>query len=141
MYANFGEIGQNIKELITEFQRKSQTNQKLESVADMKSFVEQYPQFKKISGKRDVEQQIASGGEHSHCLVNVRRLLQHEQTTDLDATRLVMLYALRFENHANSDIHGLVQLLRRKGVSSQNIKVNIYIQKETFIVLKKLCFS
>nr|CDP94323.1 BMA-VPS-45, isoform b [Brugia malayi] len=141
MYANFGEIGQNIKELITEFQRKSQTNQKLESVADMKSFVEQYPQFKKISGTvtkhltvlgelsklvatrnlleiSEVEQQIASGGEHSHCLVNVRRLLQHEQTTDLDATRLVMLYALRFENHANSDIHGLVQLLRRKGVST-----------------------
>lgn len=51
MYANFGEIGQNIKELITEFQRKSQTNQKLESIADMKNFVEQYPQFKKISGK------------------------------------------------------------------------------------------
>lgn len=51
MYANFGEIGQNIKALITEFQRKSQTNQKLESVADMKNFVEQYPQFKKISGK------------------------------------------------------------------------------------------
>lgn len=40
-----------------------------------------------------------------------------------DATRLVMLYALRFENHANSDIYGLVELLRRKGVSSQNIKV------------------
>uniref|UniRef100_A0A1I7W251 Vacuolar protein sorting-associated protein 45 n=1 Tax=Loa loa TaxID=7209 RepID=A0A1I7W251_LOALO len=146
MYANFGEIGQNIKELITEFQRKSQTNQKLESIADMKSFVEQYPQFKKISGTvtkhltvlgelsksvatrnlleiSEVEQQIASGGEHSHCLATIRRLVQHEQTTDLDATRLVMLYALRFENHANSDIHGLVQLLRRKGVSNQNIKV------------------
>uniref|UniRef100_A0A914RAV3 Rho-GAP domain-containing protein n=1 Tax=Parascaris equorum TaxID=6256 RepID=A0A914RAV3_PAREQ len=50
MYANFGEIGQNIKELMTEFQRKSQTNQKLESIADMKNFVEQYPQFRKISG-------------------------------------------------------------------------------------------
>ncbi|CAG9534127.1 unnamed protein product [Cercopithifilaria johnstoni] len=146
MYANFGETGQNIKELITEFQRKSQTNQKLESVADMKNFVEQYPQFKKISGTvtkhltvlgelsklvanrnlleiSEVEQQLVSGGEHSHCLTTVRRLLQHEQTTDLDATRLVMLYALRFENHANSDIHGLVQLLRRKGVSNQNIKV------------------
>ncbi|MCP9263003.1 Vacuolar protein sorting-associated protein 45 [Dirofilaria immitis] len=97
MYANFGEIGQNIKELITEFQRKSQTNQKLESVADMKNFVEQYPQFKKISGTvtkhltilgelsklvstrnlleiSEVEQQLVSGGEHSHCLAAIRRL-------------------------------------------------------------------
>lgn len=50
MYANFGEIGQSIKELMTEYQRKAQTNQKLESIADMKNFVDQYPQFKKISG-------------------------------------------------------------------------------------------
>uniref|UniRef100_A0A1I8ETP6 Uncharacterized protein n=1 Tax=Wuchereria bancrofti TaxID=6293 RepID=A0A1I8ETP6_WUCBA len=33
-----------------------------------------------------------------------------------DAIRLVMLYALRFENNTNSDIHGLVQLLRGKGI-------------------------
>ncbi|VDN00717.1 unnamed protein product [Thelazia callipaeda] len=146
MYANFGEIGQNIKELITEFQRKSQNNQKLESVADMKNFVEQYPQFKKISGTvtkhltvlgelsrlvsvrnlleiSEVEQHLASGGEHSQCLADVRRLLQHEKTSDLDATRLVMLYALRFENHANSDVQSLLQLLKRKGVSGDNIKV------------------
>lgn len=50
MYADFGEIGQNIKNLMTEFQRKSQTTQKLESISDMKNFVEQYPQFKRISG-------------------------------------------------------------------------------------------
>lgn len=31
----------------------------------------------------EIEQQLASGGEHSHCLATVRRLLQHEQTTDL----------------------------------------------------------
>jgi vacuolar protein sorting-associated protein 45 len=51
MHANFGEIGANIKELIDDYQRKTKTQQKVESVADMKSFVEQYPQFKKISGK------------------------------------------------------------------------------------------
>lgn len=42
-----------------------------------------------------------------------------------DATRLVMLYALRFENHANNDIHGLVQLLKRKGVNTHYVKVCI----------------
>ncbi|VDK19987.1 unnamed protein product [Anisakis simplex] len=137
MYANFGEIGQNIKELMTDFQRKAQTNQKLESIADMKNFVEQYPQFRKISGTvskhvmvvgelsrivssnsllevSEVEQQVACDGEHSHCLNDIRRLLQNQHITDIDACRLVMLYALRFETHTNNDISGLVQLLKRR---------------------------
>lgn len=50
MGANFGEIGQNIKVLMTEFQEKSAIHKNLESIADMKNFVEEYPQFKKISG-------------------------------------------------------------------------------------------
>lgn len=50
-YLNFGEIGQNIKTLMNEYQKKAQTHQQLESIADMKKFVDQYPQFKKITGK------------------------------------------------------------------------------------------
>uniref|UniRef100_A0A914VD54 Uncharacterized protein n=1 Tax=Plectus sambesii TaxID=2011161 RepID=A0A914VD54_9BILA len=64
----------------------------------------------------ETEQQLACQDEHSQSLQNVRRLLQHEKTADLDATRLVMLYALRYENHPNNDIQGLVQLLRKRGV-------------------------
>ena len=33
---NFGEIGTNIKDLMEEFQRKSQSQAKVESIADMK---------------------------------------------------------------------------------------------------------
>ena len=36
MYMNFGEIGNNIKELMDEFQKKSQSHAKVESIADMK---------------------------------------------------------------------------------------------------------
>lgn len=50
MYMNFGDIGQNIKGLMNDYQRKTQTHQQLESINDMKRFIEQYPQFKKISG-------------------------------------------------------------------------------------------
>ena len=52
MYMNFGDIGQNIKTLMNDYQLKAQTHQQLESINDMKRFVEQYPQFKKISGDR-----------------------------------------------------------------------------------------
>jgi hypothetical protein len=46
LYSNFGEIGQTIKELMEEFQKKAKSHQKVESISDMKTFVETYPQFK-----------------------------------------------------------------------------------------------
>ncbi|CDW56873.1 vacuolar protein sorting associated protein 45 [Trichuris trichiura] len=139
MYASFGEIAQNIKEMMDEFQKKAKTHQKLESIADMKIFVEQYPQFKRMSGAvakhvtliselsrlatdynllevSELEQHLACHADHSYSLQNIRRLLNHEKTSDLDATRLVMLYALRFESHPSSDLRGLVNLLRKRGV-------------------------
>ena len=33
-----------------EFQTKAKSHQKIESISDMKNFVENYPQFKKMSG-------------------------------------------------------------------------------------------
>jgi len=50
MYSNFGDIGQNIKSLMNDYQRKAKTHSQLESIGDMKKFVEQYPQFKKMTG-------------------------------------------------------------------------------------------
>lgn len=46
IYANFGEIGQTIKTLMDEFQIKAKSQKKVESIADMKNFVETYPHFK-----------------------------------------------------------------------------------------------
>lgn len=36
MYSNFGEIGVRIKELMDEFQKKTKSQKKVESIADMK---------------------------------------------------------------------------------------------------------
>ncbi|VDO64401.1 unnamed protein product [Heligmosomoides polygyrus] len=134
--SNFGEIGQNIKLLMNEFQQKSQIHKNLESIADMKNFVEEYPQFKKISGTvskhvtlvgelskivanqnlleiSEVEQSIVAEGDHSRCLERIRALVNHPRTTRLNALRLVLLYALRFEGNPNNDLTGLVGLLRK----------------------------
>ena len=46
MYLNYGDIGQTIKELMEEYQRKLSKQQKVESLTDMKHFVESYPEFK-----------------------------------------------------------------------------------------------
>ena len=49
-YLNFGEIGHNIQVLINEYQKNFKTHQEVESISDMKRFIDQYPQFKKIAG-------------------------------------------------------------------------------------------
>ncbi|NXY14273.1 VPS45 protein, partial [Atrichornis clamosus] len=139
MYLNFAEIGTNIKNLMEDFQRrKPKEQQKLESIADMKAFVENYPQFKKMSGTvskhvtvvgelsrlvaernllevSEVEQELACQSDHSNALQSVRRVLQSPRVSELDAARLVMLYALRYERHGSSGLPALLEELRSRG--------------------------
>ncbi|XP_052521332.1 vacuolar protein sorting-associated protein 45 isoform X6 [Tympanuchus pallidicinctus] len=147
MYLNFAEIGSNIKNLMEDFQkRKPKEQQKLESIADMKAFVENYPQFKKMSGTvskhvtvvgelsrlvgernllevSEVEQELACHSDHSSALQNVRRLLQNPKVTELDAARLVMLYALHYERHSSNSLPGLMADLKNRGVSERYRKL------------------
>ena len=50
MYLNFGDLGQNAKEYVEQFASKQQSGHKLESIEDMKRFVEEYPEFRRLSG-------------------------------------------------------------------------------------------
>ncbi|XP_060889947.1 vacuolar protein sorting-associated protein 45 isoform X1 [Labrus mixtus] len=74
LYLNFGEIGTNIKNLMEDFQKKRpKGQQKLESISDMKAFVDNYPQFKKMSGT--VSKHVTVVGELSR-LVSERQLME-----------------------------------------------------------------
>uniref|UniRef100_A0A3B4WR55 Vacuolar protein sorting-associated protein 45 n=1 Tax=Seriola lalandi dorsalis TaxID=1841481 RepID=A0A3B4WR55_SERLL len=144
LYLNFGEIGTNIKNLMEDFQRKRpKGQQRLESISDMKAFVDNYPQFKKMSGTvskhvtvvgelsrlvserqlmevSEVEQELACQNDHSNAQQSVRRLLQNPRLSELDAVRLVMLYALRYERHSSSILPSLMDELSRRGVSERH---------------------
>ena len=138
IYSNFGEIGQTIKVLMEEFQKKAKSHQKIDSIADMKNFVENYPQFKKMSGTvskhvtlvselsrlvglrnllqiSELEQEIVANGDHKEMLRNVTEMIQKEKTTVEDATRLAMLFTLRFEQSNSSSVRNVISLLRKKG--------------------------
>ncbi|XP_029282222.1 vacuolar protein sorting-associated protein 45 [Cottoperca gobio] len=144
LYLNFGEIGTNIKNLMEDFQKKKpKEQQKLESINDMKAFVDNYPQFKKMSGTvskhvtvvgelsrlvserqlmevSEVEQELSCQSDHSNAQQSVRRLLQNPRLSELDAVRLVMLYALRYERHSGSILPALMDELSRRGVSERH---------------------
>ncbi|XP_018048205.1 PREDICTED: vacuolar protein sorting-associated protein 45 isoform X2 [Atta colombica] len=146
LYLNFGEIGQTIKELMDEFQKKAKKHQKVESIADMKHFVETYPLFKKLSGTvskhvtvvgelsslvekhnllevSELEQELSCQTDHSSQLQKIKALIGNQKVRDVDTVRLVMLYALHYEKHASNDINGLVELLKKRNVSDKYIKL------------------
>lgn len=50
MYLNFGDLGGNIKEYVEQYQSKTKNNADIESISDMKRFMEEYPEFRKLSG-------------------------------------------------------------------------------------------
>jgi len=50
MYQNFGDLGANIKEYVDQYQTKTKSSSNIESIADMKKFVEEYPEFRRLSG-------------------------------------------------------------------------------------------
>ncbi|CAB3220288.1 unnamed protein product [Arctia plantaginis] len=145
LYSNFGEIGQTMKSLMDEFQKKAKSHQKVESIADMKHFVEQYPLFKKMSGTvtkhvtvvgelsacvtrhnllevSELEQEIACQSDHSKHLQRLKNLLSNAAVRHHDAAKLVGLYALRYEKHASNALPSLIEALKNRGVSEQLIK-------------------
>lgn len=50
MYLNFGDLGGNIKDYVEQYQSKTKNNANIESIADMKRFIEEYPEFRQLSG-------------------------------------------------------------------------------------------
>lgn len=153
LHNNFGEIGSNIKDLMQDFQRKTKSQQKVESIADMKAFVENYPQFKKMSGTvskhvtvigelsrlvtnhnmfevSEAEQELASGNatDHSESYSKVSRLIQDKKVTHHDALRLTLLYALCFDKSSNYNVQGLIKLLKdRDGFPEKSLQYVRYI--------------
>lgn len=146
LFMNYGEIGQNIKDLMEQFQIKAKGHQKIESIADMKNFVETYPQFKKLSGNvskhitvvgelaanvtkysllevSEIEQEVVSQNDHSGHLQNIKKMINNmSNIRDADIAKLVMLYALRYHNQSNSETNRLVAMLKQKSVSEYYIK-------------------
>ena len=63
MYLDFGDLGGTIKDYVEQYQTKTKSNAVLESIADMKRFVENYPEFRKLSG--NVSKHVTLVGELS----------------------------------------------------------------------------
>ena len=91
MYMNFGDLGGNIKEYVEQYQSKTKSTASIESIADMKRFVEDFPEFRKLSG--NVSKHVTLVGELSRrvaadSLLDVSELEQSLACNDNHASDL-----------------------------------------------------
>ncbi|KAL8756849.1 MAG: hypothetical protein Q9199_002659 [Rusavskia elegans] len=138
MYLNFGDLGGNIKDYVGQYQSKTQSTAAIESIADMKRFVEDYPEFRKLSGNvskhvtlvgelsrrvsvhglldtSELEQSLACNDSHANDLKNLQKLISYPQITPESKLRLVALYSLRYERHPSNSLPMLLGLLTAAG--------------------------
>jgi vacuolar protein sorting-associated protein 45 len=95
MYLNFGDLGGNIKEYVEQYQSRTKSNMAIESIADMKRFVEDYPEFRKLSG--NVSKHVTLVGELSRrvgedSLLDVSELEQSLAGNDNHANDLKVIF-------------------------------------------------
>ena len=98
MYLNFGDLGGNIKEYVEQYQSKTKSNASIDSIEDMKRFVEDYPEFRKLSG--NVSKHVTLVGELSRrvgadSLLDVSELEQSLACNDNHAADLKVTYTLK----------------------------------------------
>lgn len=94
MYMNFGDLGGNIKEYVEQYQSKTKNNADIESIADMKRFIEEYPEFRKLSGNVSKHVTLVSELSRrvgSETLLEVSELEQSIACNDNHATDLKVL--------------------------------------------------
>ncbi|WOO81057.1 Vacuolar protein sorting-associated protein 45 [Vanrija pseudolonga] len=154
LYANFGDLGANLSQYVTDYSSKSSTignvsSSRIETVADMKRFVEEYPEFRKLGGnvskhvtlvgelsrivERDdllavseVEQSLASQESHQADLRSVMTLIASPKVPAANKLRLAILYALRYQKFYGNQITGVVDALIKNNVGADRARL-VYV--------------
>ena len=142
-YLNFGELGSSVKSLVSDYQRKTKSNHKLDTLEDMQRFVDNFPEFKSLAGnvskhvtlmhvlsdtvKRqqllrlsELEQDLACSQDHAKAIREIFPILEDPNIAYEDKVRVVTLYALRYERD-NNQLVQLKGVLRGKATSDADL--------------------
>ncbi|EPS97074.1 hypothetical protein FOMPIDRAFT_1129308 [Fomitopsis schrenkii] len=147
--ATFGDLGTSLKAYVQSYQSHSLANnpQSINSISDMKRFVEEYPEFRKLGGnvskhvalvgelsrlvERDklldlgeVEQGLATGSGAD--LRSVQTLITNPAIQPWNKLRLVVLYALRYQKSQANNVASLINLMLENGVNREDAKL-VYV--------------
>ena len=143
-HANFGELGEAIKNLLDDFQKQQTQHRRenLNSIEDMQAFMEKFPQFRTqshnvskhvaimgelarlvdVCSLMDIsqfEQELACADDHASHIRELIEKLENPRVKTPDKLRLGLLYALRYEYSGN--INMVKNQMKKGGVSSDMI--------------------
>ncbi|KAJ1310095.1 hypothetical protein OPQ81_006842 [Rhizoctonia solani] len=148
LFANFGDLGATIQEHVKSYQAKTASQGSIESIADMKRFVEEYPEFRKLGGNvskhvavvgelsrlvgrdslldvSEVEQNLAGRDNHAADFKAVMELIEKPGIQLYNKIRLGIIYALRYQKSANQ-IGTVVEALIKAGASEHDASL-VYV--------------
>ena len=60
MYMNFGDLGDKVKQYVTQYKSKTNITKQINTIEDIKEFMEKFPEFKKLSGNISKHMAIVS---------------------------------------------------------------------------------
>ncbi|TYZ66121.1 hypothetical protein PybrP1_009263 [[Pythium] brassicae (nom. inval.)] len=144
MHANFGDLGMAVKQLVDEYQAKTQTHESIQSIDDMQRFLDNYPAFRsqsvavskhvtlmgelarrvEVDGLMDVsqlEQELACGDDHNGHFRDLVAKLKAAPIKPLNKLRLALLYALRYETNSSVQLKVVKDLLVAAGLSAERV--------------------
>ncbi|KAF8744729.1 Sec1 family, partial [Rhizoctonia solani] len=120
LFANFGDLGATIQEHVKSYQAKTASQGAIESIADMKRFVEEYPEFRKLGG--NVSKHVAVVGELS-------RLVGRDSLLDVSEVEQNLAgrdnHAADFKKSANQT-GAVVEALIKAGASEHDASL-VYV--------------
>lgn len=129
MYMDFGELGEAVKSLLEQYQQQSKGNESIQSLEDIRNFLDRYPEFRKMGASASkhvslmdeiskyihahkmmevgkLEQELACHSDHATAVRQVYDALDMPDLPPKDKLHLAMLYALRYETEADlADLH------------------------------------
>ena len=134
----------NIKNYVVEYQSKHNSTAKIESISDMKKFVEEYPEFRKLSGNvtkhvtlvgelsrlvdKDVllevgelEQSLACVENHANDFKTLQTLISNPAVAEDSKVKLALLYLLRYEKSPQNSVKAVVDMLRKAGLGDRKV--------------------
>jgi len=142
MYLDFGDLGEAVKNLLEQYQEQSKGNESIQSLEDIRRFLDRYPEFRKMGASASkhvalmdeiskyirthkmmdvvgkLEQELACHQDPANAVRQVYEAIDMPDLLPSDKLHLAMLYALRYEAEVNmTELHGH---LIRGGVSPED---------------------
>lgn len=146
MYMNFGDLSTKLKEYVDDYKHKTKTNSNISSIKDMKFFLENYPEYKKMSlnlskhillsseiDKQINQQRIWETSEFEQNMCHTSDTSNHEE--DVQQLQNFLFDGRNADGTPNKPISDIVKL---KLLGLYSLKYENYANNQTSQILHKL---